>query len=61
MSRDSAISDSVITVVGEVLVDLAVGQDWSCRTTPGGAPANVAVGLARLGQRVSLRARLSGR
>ena len=58
MSRDGAVS--TITVIGEVLVDLAVGQDWSCRATPGGAPANVAVGLARLGQHVSLRARLSG-
>lgn len=50
----------MITVVGEVLVDLAVSPDWECRATPGGAPANVAVALARLGRDVSLRARISG-
>lgn len=49
----------MITVIGEVLVDLVVSPDWSCRATPGGAPANVAVALARLGQDVSLKARIS--
>jgi fructokinase len=49
----------VITVIGEVLVDLVVSPDWSCRATPGGAPANVAVALARLQQDVSLKARIS--
>jgi fructokinase len=49
----------VITVIGEVLVDLVVSPDWSCRATPGGAPANVAVALARLEQDVSLKARIS--
>lgn len=39
----------VIAVVGEVLVDLVIEPDWSCRAAPGGGPANVAVGLARLG------------
>jgi fructokinase len=51
--------DAVITVVGEALVDLTVSPDWSCRASPGGAPANVAVALARLGRDVSLRARIS--
>jgi fructokinase len=50
----------VITVIGEALVDLVVSPDWGCHAAPGGAPANVAVALARLGRDVSLRARLSG-
>lgn len=49
----------MITVIGEALVDLVVSPDWSCRATPGGAPANVAVALARLERDVSLRARIS--
>jgi fructokinase len=50
----------VITVIGEAIVDLVVSPDWGCHAAPGGAPANVAVALARLGREVSLRARLSG-
>ncbi|HYZ52263.1 MAG TPA: carbohydrate kinase [Streptosporangiaceae bacterium] len=50
----------MITVIGEALVDLVVSPDWSCRASPGGAPANVAVALARLDRDVSLRARISG-
>src|SRR5580704_14088114 len=50
----------VITVIGEAIVDLVVSPDWGCHATPGGAPANVALALARLGRDVSLRARLSG-
>jgi fructokinase len=49
----------VITVIGEALVDLVVRADWSCHASPGGAPANVAVALARLDREVSLRARIS--
>jgi fructokinase len=51
--------DAVFVVVGEVLVDL-VGQRGS-RTFvahPGGSPANVALGLARLGNPVTLVTRL---
>jgi len=51
----------VITVIGEVLADLIVSSDWSTAAAPGGAPANVAVALARLGQPVSLRSRISSR
>ncbi|MFD5428879.1 PfkB family carbohydrate kinase [Streptomyces sp. NPDC127084] len=42
-----------ILVMGEALVDLVPGQGGStiCRALPGGAPANVAAGLARLGIR----------
>ena len=49
----------MFVVVGEALVDL-VGQRGS-RTLvahPGGSPANVALGLARLGNQVSLATRL---
>ncbi len=50
----------VVTVIGEALVDLlrggATGDD---RETPGGSPFNVAVGLARLGNRTALMARFA--
>jgi fructokinase len=50
----------VLTVIGEALVDLV----WDpaaggYREAPGGSPFNVAIGLARLGNRTSLMARLS--
>ncbi len=50
----------MIVVCGEALVDLvpvAVGGPYAAR--PGGSPANVAVGLGRLGHEVTLLARLS--
>jgi fructokinase len=50
----------VLTVVGEALVDLVPGgRNGQRRERPGGSPFNVAVGLARLGNRTSLMARLS--
>ncbi|NEC17450.1 PfkB family carbohydrate kinase, partial [Streptomyces parvus] len=44
-----------VLVLGEALVDLVpAGEDAAVRVVqPGGAPANVAVGLARLGGRPS--------
>jgi fructokinase len=48
----------VITVVGEALIDLVGMGDGNFRALPGGAPANVAIGLARLGSPVSLLARI---
>lgn len=51
----------MITVVGEMLIDL-VGEGPDGRrftASPGGSPANVAVALARLGLDVSLLARIS--
>ena len=49
-----------VTVIGEAVIDLVPGeQPHSYFAVPGGSPYNVAVGLARLGQRVSLMARLS--
>lgn len=41
-------------VVGESLVDIVEREDGSSTSHVGGSPANVAVGLARLGRRVEL-------
>lgn len=45
-------------VAGEALVDLVADPDGRYRAIPGGSPANVAVGLARLGAPTHLLARL---
>lgn len=50
----------MLTVLGEAIVDLVGQGDRTYVAHPGGSPLNVAVGLGRLGQRVSLAARLSG-
>lgn len=44
----------MILVVGESLVDVVQRSDGSVREHPGGSPANVAVGLARLGLETQL-------
>jgi fructokinase len=50
----------VLTVIGEALVDLVPGGTTREYTeNPGGSPFNVAVGLARLGNRTSLMARFA--
>jgi fructokinase len=49
----------VITVAGEALIDLVDEGGGRFRAHPGGSPANVAVGLARLGVPCSLLARVS--
>jgi fructokinase len=50
----------VITVIGEALVDLVPdAASGEYRARPGGSPFNVAVGLARLGNRTSLMARFA--
>ena len=49
----------MLTVLGEAIVDLVGEGDRRFRAHPGGSPLNVAVGLGRLGQPVSLAARLS--
>jgi fructokinase len=41
-------------IVGEALVDVVVTPDGSSATHPGGSPANVALGLGRLGRDVEL-------
>jgi fructokinase len=50
----------VLTVIGEALVDLVPdATTGEYRATPGGSPFNVAIGLARLGNRTSLMARFA--
>ena len=47
-------------MIGEALVDLVAGRPGPrARESPGGSPFNVAVGLARLGNRTSLMARFA--
>ncbi|QUW84513.1 carbohydrate kinase [Streptomyces mirabilis] len=45
-------------VIGEALVDIIAGPDGPRRSHPGGSPANVALGLGRLGHPVRLATRL---
>lgn len=50
-----------VAVAGEVVMDLvAAGPGGPYRALPGGGPANVAVGLARLGVPTRMLARVSG-
>ncbi len=50
-----------VAVAGEAIVDLvATGPDGQYLALPGGSPANVAVGLARLGVPTRMLARVSG-
>jgi fructokinase len=51
----------MILVAGEALIDMlpAPGRQHSFDARPGGAPLNVAVGLARLGRRASFLGRIS--
>jgi fructokinase len=50
----------MLTALGEAIIDLVAEGDRRFIAHPGGSPLNVAVGLGRLGQPVSLAARLSG-
>jgi fructokinase len=52
-----AIVDDVL-VVGEALVDIVHRLDGARQEHPGGSPANVALGLARLGRRARLLTRI---
>ncbi|MFI2645851.1 carbohydrate kinase [Streptomyces sp. NPDC018610] len=47
-----------VLVVGEALVDVIAGPDGPRRGHPGGSPANVALGLGRLGHPVRLATRV---
>jgi len=61
MSGERPAPRTVITVVGEALVDLLAERGTHTLTSsPGGSPLNVAVGLGRLDVPTSLFARLSG-
>jgi fructokinase len=56
----SARASPLITVIGEALVDLVPnGAEGEYRAHTGGSPFNVAVALARLGDRTALMARLA--
>lgn len=48
-----------IVVIGEALIDLIQQEDGRFEASPGGAPANVSLSLARLGAHVSFVGRLS--
>ncbi|WP_345630749.1 carbohydrate kinase family protein [Rugosimonospora acidiphila] len=48
-----------VVVLGEALIDLVDGGDSPYQAHAGGGPYNVAIGLARLGVRTGLLARLS--
>ena len=47
-------SEQRALVIGEALVDVVEHADGRCDEHPGGSPANVALGLARLGRPVDL-------
>lgn len=47
-----------LLVVGEALVDIVERRDGTRAEHPGGSPANVALGLARLGHRTGLLTRI---
>ncbi|NEA52762.1 carbohydrate kinase [Streptomyces sp. SID13666] len=51
-------SETPTLVIGEALTDILTGPDGSRRCRPGGSPANVALGLARLGHPVLLATRI---
>lgn len=51
-------SQTPTLVIGEALTDILIGPDSSRRCRPGGSPANVALGLARLGHPVRLATRM---
>jgi fructokinase len=54
MAPDPPPAGALTLVVGEALVDIVVSPDGSSREHVGGSPANVAIGLARLGHPVEL-------
>lgn len=41
-------SETTVLVIGEALTDVVIGADGTEQARPGGSPANIAVGLARL-------------
>ncbi|MGO2048812.1 carbohydrate kinase family protein [Brachybacterium tyrofermentans] len=51
-------SDLTVLVVGEALTDVVIGADGAEEARPGGSPANIAVGLARLGVATDLLCRI---
>ena len=45
---------SPVTVVGEALIDIVIARSGPAMEHVGGSPANVAIGLSRLGHRTTL-------
>ncbi len=61
MDRDLQGQPGVIAVAGEALIDLVpAGRQGLFEAVPGGSPANVAVGLARLDVPTRMLARIAG-
>ena len=58
-AEDSGSGQRPVAVVGEALMDLVPADGGLFQAAPGGSPANVAVGLARLDVPVYLLARLA--
>lgn len=57
---DATPARPLLTVIGEALIDLVPGSSpGGYQARPGGSPFNVAIGLARLGHRTALMARLA--
>jgi fructokinase len=54
MAPGAAVDRGLTLVVGEALVDIVVSAHGVVREHVGGSPANVAIGLARLGHRLEL-------
>ncbi|KUN59594.1 hypothetical protein AQJ54_39360 [Streptomyces griseorubiginosus] len=55
---DTAAAGHPVLVIGEALVDVIAVPDGPLRSHPGGSPANVALGLGRLGHPVRLATRM---
>ncbi|MDH6136868.1 fructokinase [Kitasatospora sp. MAA4] len=60
MSRRTPAAEPSTLVIGEALTDILAGPDGRRSAVPGGSPANVALGLARLGHPVRLATRVGG-
>ena len=59
-THTAAALEATVAVIGEALIDMVpADQPGEFRALPGGSPFNVAVGIARLGNRASLMARLA--
>ena len=59
MEPDGRSGSGVVAVAGEALIDLLPREQGLFEAVPGGSPANVAVGLARLGVPTRMLARIA--
>lgn len=58
MAEPTSAPTTPVLIVGEALVDIVQRPDGSVQRHPGGSPANVALGLARLGHPVRFATRI---